>query len=326
MTYQNTILEKPVIIITVYDRYNHLKECLESIESSEGSEKYHVIVGSDAAAIKEHDKKINTVREYLLNKQKNNKFKKLTVLYHENNIGADENIERCHLFAKSSGHKCFVFMEDDVIVGNHFLDFVADGLEEFEDDKTVIAINSYLEDSLNISHSTPFLYNRFNAYGFASWYKKWDQIEEQRNSVNYSAWALSSFSMFKKYAKYDDNAKSYPFLAEKYYKALDIEVGLMMEREGLWVLRPPISLVANRGMDGSGLRSGVNVSLQSMEPCHDKIAAPKPMVIKYFKLEDIKDSIAIKQKSPNWFSFVVYRYIPFGFKILKQLRTIKRSL
>lgn len=326
MTSQQITLEKPVIIITVYDRYHHIKQCLESLESAHGSEKYQVIIGSDAPSKSEHNEKISFLRAYLLEKEKEHRFKRFTVLYHEKNIGANENIELCHLFAKSCNHQSFIFMEDDIIVGNYFLDFITDGLEAFRDDEEVIAIHGYLDQNFNINHSKPFLYNRSNAYGFASWYHKWDKLQQRINSINYAAKVISDTKLFKKLVNFSPNAKSYPFLAENVYEAADIEIGLMMEIEGLWALYPPVSLTANRGMDGSGLRSGIDVALQSMEPHNEKIKIPELLSINRLRLEEIKDSLSLKYIASNWFSFIFYRYVPFGFEILKRLRVVKKSV
>lgn len=323
---KNLMSGNPAIIITVYDRRDHLKQCLESIEAAEGAEFYHVIVGSDAPAKKEHFEKITKVREYLKEKEKNHSFKKLSVIYHDVNVGENENFLKSQLLSKTHGHQSFIMMEDDVIVGRYFLDFMNSSLIKFIDHDDVILINGYLDNSLKTKDYNPFLYNRCSAYGFASWYKKWDMIEERRKSINYAARTLADLNLFKKLSILTPNAKSYPFLAEDFYKAADIEIGLMMELECLWALLPPVSLTANRGMDGSGLRSGADPVLQAMEPSHEKIEVTEPSNIKRFKLEEIKDKIQFKYIAANWFSFIVYKYIPFGFEILKRLRTIKKSL
>lgn len=316
----------PAVIITVYDRRDHLKQCLESIEAAEGAEFYHVIVGSDAPAKKEHFKKINEVREYLKEKEKNHFFKKLSVIYHDINVGENENFLKSQLLSKSHEHQSFIMMEDDVIVGRHFLNFMNDSLRVFSEYKDIVVINGYLHPILKISDTEPFLYNRFNAYGFASWYKKWDLLQERLVTVNYPDRILSNMKLFKKQAKLTPYAKSYPFLAEKFYKAPDIEIGLMMEVEELWALLPPVSLTANRGMDGSGLRSGANKALQTMEPYQGKVEAPNPSTIKRIRLDDVNVSMSIKDTTQNWVSFILYRHIPFGFEILKYLRSIKKSL
>ena len=326
MSSLNLASDKAAVIITVYDRHSHIRKCLESLEAAEGSESYHVIVGSDSPFVESHIEKINTVRKYLLEKQKSHSFKKLTVIYHDKNIGPDENFETCIALSKSFEHQSFIMMEDDVIVGSYFLDFISDGLSIFAEDESVITINGYLDPNLITNSSVPFLYNRFSAYGFASWHKKWDRLQERRVSVNYASKVLSDIKLFKKQAKLSPNAKSYPFLAENFYKAADIEIGLMMELEGLWNLIPNVSLTANRGMDGSGLRSGIDKTLQKMQPYNERIDVPDPSIIARYRLEQINKHITLSYILQNWVSFIVYKYIPFGFQILKRLRVIKKSL
>lgn len=326
MIKKNLIIEKPVIIIAVYDRYNHIRKCLESLEEAEGSESYHVIIGSDASANIKHSCKVDKVREYLVEKEKNHIFKALSVIYHDVNVGERENSIRCHALAKLYKYQSFIAMEDDVVVGKYFLDFMSEGLKKFVDCDDVIAVNGYLDPTLNVNGSGPFLYNRFSAYGFASWYEKWEPVQKRRVSINYASKLLSNINLFKRLARLTPNAKSYPFLAERFYKAGDLEVGLMMELEELWVLRPHISLTANRGMDGSGLRSGVNTVLQAMEPYNGKVEVPDSSSIKRLKFDEVKEAIDIRYIAQNWVSFIFYRYIPFGFEILKRLRLVKKSL
>lgn len=320
------MLEKPVIIVTVYDRVNHLKQCLESLEAAHGAENYHIIIGSDAPYKLEHDFKINKVREYLKAKEMNHSFKKISVIYHTSNVGENKNLEKCNMLAKSLGHLTFIMMEDDVIVGIHFLDFMNDGLNRFSSNDKVISINGYLDPKIKINQDLPFLYNRFCAYGFASWYDKWDKIQEKRKLNNYADQVLSNKKLFKKLVNISPNAKSYPFLAKSFYQATDIEVGLMMEIDDKWALLPPVSLTANRGMDGSGLRSGNDNNLQNMKPSNMKISFPDIDSIKQLKIEHLNGKLDLSNILENWFSYIIYKYIPFGFNFLKKLRAIKKSI
>ncbi|WP_188018946.1 glycosyltransferase family 2 protein [Psychrobacter sp. ANT_H56B] len=321
---RDVVLEKTVIIISVYDRLKHIKQCLESLEAAVGCNNYHVIVGSDSSATEEDSDKIDNLREYLLNKENNNGFKKLSVIYHKKNVGQGSNMKACDLLAKSYGYDSFIFMEDDVVVGTYFLNFMQEGLKRFASDEHVIAINGYLDPNIKTNNLNPFLFNEFSAYGFASWYKKWDYFEKRRISNNYAAEVLSNTNLFKEHAKFSLNAKSYPFMAENFYEAADIATCLMMDIEGLWVLVPPVSLTANKGLDGSGLRSGVNVALQAVNPYPDKVVFPKTSDIRSFKYDDIKNVTGIKNRTANWYSFIIYKYIPFGYAILKRLRKIKK--
>jgi hypothetical protein len=317
---------KPAIIVTVYDRCQHLEQCLESLERCKGSESFHVIVGSDAAFKEEHEERIRLVRGYLQRKEKGHNFKKLSVLYHDGNMGENINGSECHSYAKSYGHDRFIAMEDDVIVGLYFLKFMDDALTAYSNDPNLIAVNGYLDHDLIEEKTNPFLYNRFSAYGYGSWYEKWDLVQAKRDSINYSARMLLDVARFRKVAKFTPNAKSYPFLAKNLYRAADIEIGLMMEFEHLWVLKPPFSLTANRGMDGSGLRSGVNAGLQAMIASDNPIDVPSSSELESVRFENVKPRIEIKYIVENWLSFLIYNYIPFGFSVLLKLRSLKKSL
>ena len=326
MQFENLNLLNPVILIKVYDRYKHLKQCLESLESCNGVKNYEVIIGSDAAYKNNHLEKINEVRNYLRNKERNNSFKKLTVIYHKNNVGELENGRACHQMAEDLGFQTFIMMEDDVVVGKYFLDFMKNGLVKFNNYPNIVAINSFLDPALQIRKNEPFLYNMFSAYGFASWYKKWRPMQRKIENTNYSKHAISNFKMFRKLAKVDSNAKSFPFIAERFYRASDIEICLIMEYENLWVIVPPHSLSANRGLDGSGLRSGINLKLQAMQPYSNRIEYPHTLDLNKIYNYHVKSKVSQNDFLQNWISFLVYNYFPFGFKILKYLRSVKKSL
>lgn len=319
-------INDPAIIITVYDRFEHIKNCLESLERCEGASNFHVIVGSDAPFKSEHQKNINLVKKYLYKKKNDHGFKKISILDHSENIGEIKNAEKCHNFAQQNNHDCFIFMEDDVVVGRYFLKFMADALKSYSDNSDIIAINGYIDHDIQKKTKKPFLFNRFSAYGFGSWYKKWNYWQEKRESINYPKKMIKNLKNFKKVASFTSYAKSYPFLAERFYWAGDIEIGHMMEFEGLWVLKPPVSLTANRGMDGSGKRSGVNYALQSMEASDDYIDIPAVEDLERVLFQQVKPKIRFVDTLVNWFCYFTYNYIPFGFVLLKKLRSIKKSL
>lgn len=316
--------ERAVIIITVYDRKEHLRKCLESLEKATDSELYHVIIGADAHFRLDDFEKIQDVRNYLRNKEVDHKFAKISVIYSDENLGQTENFERCHKLAKLYGHQAFIAMEDDIIVGKYFLKYMHEGLLKTKDEANIISVNAFLEADWNVNINKPFLTNRFNAYGYGCWYEKWDLLQFKRYNNNYAKKIIKD--KFAKFAKYDENAKSYPFLAESFYKAADIEFCLIFEEENWWSLFPNESLSANRGMDGSGLRSGKNILIQSLQVSNNRIILKDITQIKRKKLKDLKDSISINSKLQNWISFIVYKYIPYGFELLKVLRSIKQAV
>lgn len=320
------ISSKLVVIIKVYDRVTHLENCIKSLERCNGSNNIHVIVGSDANATKSHEERVKAVRTYLHEKEFSHRFYKLSVVYHEKNVGEQENSLACHSLAKSYGHEAFILMEDDIVVGRYFLKFMQDALLAYADQPEIIAVNGYLAHDLKRTPRSVFLYNRFCAYGYGSWYKKWDIVQKNRDSINFGAKIMDDFKKFCEISRFTTNVRSFPFLAERFYRAGDLEIGLMMEYEKLCTVTPPVSLTANKGLDGSGLRSGKNLVLQSREPFHDKLVLPRLETLERFGFEDLKNKISRKSRFVNILVFFIYRYVPFGFSILIKLRAFKKSI
>ncbi|KXS35303.1 MAG: hypothetical protein AWU56_1274 [Idiomarina sp. T82-3] len=316
---------RPVILITVYDRYNHIKQCIESIENADGVECFDIIIGSDNASCLGHQQSINEVRSYLEKKLSNHRFNNFTVIDHKDNVGESENLKTLHNEAKKSGFKTFIHMEDDVVVGRYFLEFMEDALNIYKDETDVVAVRAYRDPSEEKYRQQTFLSNRMCAYGYASWYKKWERVCNLCDSHNYASIVLQDFKLFRGIVRYSANGKSYPFLAEGLYSASDIEIGLMMEVEKLKILCSPESLTANRGLDGSGLRSGVDENLQRMEPSNKKIKITEPEDIKFIPVQKASNPIRFKLYMVNWLFYFIYRYIPFGYRFLRWVRSVYKS-
>lgn len=315
----------PVIIITVYDRKEHLKKCLESLEKANGVENYHIIVGSDAHLKNDHARKVDEVKNFLKHKKNDNKFFKFSVIDFTVNVGQIENFNECHKLAKSYGHQAFIAMEDDIIVGKFFLEYIYEGLLKTKNIPNIISVNSYLEHNwTEREFKSAFLFNGFNAYGYGCWYNKWDLLQKKRYSYNYAKEKIKK-SFFNDFL-YNENAKSYPFLAENFYEAADIEFCLIYEMENFWALYPNISLSANKGMDGSGLRSGINLKLQNNQASNLPYESIDILDIEKKELCDLRDKISLKYQIQNLISYTIYSFIPFGFKALVYLRSMKQKL
>lgn len=315
----------PVIIITVYDRKEHLTNCLESLEKANAVENFHIIIGSDAPSKNEHANKVNEVKSYLKHKQNDNKFFKFSVIDFTVNVGQIKNFNECHKLAKSYGHKAFIAMEDDIIVGKFFLEYICEGLLKTKNIPNIISVNSYLEHNwTEREFKSAFLFNGFNAYGYGCWYNKWDLLQKKRYSYNYAKEKIKK-SFFNDFL-YNENAKSYPFLAEKFYEAADIEFCLIYEMENLWALYPNISLSVNKGMDGSGLRSGINLKLQNRKVNNLPYKPIDILNIEKKELCDLRGKISLKYQIQNLISYSIYSFIPFGFKVLVYLRSMKQKL
>lgn len=317
-------LMKPVVLVTVYDRLEHLKKCLESLERCKGSESFVVLVGSDAAGKQEDKQKIDEVRECLLEKSRTHSFEDLKLVLHKENVGQLVNLMTLHELAKREAFQSYVYMEDDVVVGKGFLEFMKNGLQMYQEHADVLGVCGYIRPGLPVKQDKAFLFDRVSAYGVGGWYNKKEGCVGYSRLVNVASRVLSSLSSYRRKAKFTVNAKSYPFIAEGMYKAWDIEMGLFLDLENKWFLTPPKTLTANRGMDGSGLRSGIDKELQAMEPSDECFDIPEIGNIQSVNFEEVATRVPLKSYLINICIFIIYSYVPKGYSILKKIREVTR--
>lgn len=77
------------IIVSVYDRLEHLRRCVESLKANKLAIESILYVVSDAAYKEEHVDKIRKVRDYI---SSINGFKEVRPVFREKNLGAQKSI------------------------------------------------------------------------------------------------------------------------------------------------------------------------------------------------------------------------------------------
>lgn len=122
------------IVVSVYDRLEHLRRCVESLQMNKLATESVLYVVSDAAYKEEHIKKINEVREFISSIKG---FKEVKPVFREKNLGAHLSLS---LMLKEvlQNYDSFIFLEDDIVVSNDFLQYLNDGLVYYREQKTFL--------------------------------------------------------------------------------------------------------------------------------------------------------------------------------------------
>lgn len=245
------------VIITTLNRFNHLKQCLESLEACTGAEFTDVYVALDYPP---SDKYVDGWRkndEYLKMKEQNNGFRSLVVYRREENY---------YFSGKGNGKTAindlppsvdsYIFTEDDNIFSPNFLEYINKGLTLFKHDKNVFAITGYSlynkKSEINTDGYTVYKNSSFfSAWGYATWVNKYYMGE----NLHYSKYAFMSKRVLKRVQSIPDSFR-YMMLALKAganrpetdcYKTLRCRI------YNMHTISPIVSLVKNIGWDGSGL-------------------------------------------------------------------------
>lgn len=240
------------IVITVYNRFDHLKRCIDSLRSNDLAKESVLYVISDAPSVEAHVPVIKQIREYITTLSG---FKEVCPIFWNENKGGHNSVqEGIRLVLKK--HKTFIFLEDDIVVSSNFLKYMNEGLEYYENYSQVFSICGY-----KLPFPIPQNYNRDiffypcnSPWGFATWRNKWNEVDH---------------SFFDRYSELKKSKKLKDFCSIGFYikgilqkdssgeiQADDLRVYYHMFNKKMYSVFPVVSKTQNWGFDGSGEHCG----------------------------------------------------------------------
>ena len=241
----------PVLIPTLC-RYDHFKQCIESLSRCTWADKTDVYVGLDYPTKDSHWAGYNKIKSYLENCTLG--FKSLNVVVRERNygFGVGGNLHTLRKVAFERYGKAIV-SEDDNIFSRNFLVFMNKGLEKFKDDKSVFAINGYRHFyPIKRDSNTFFRQNvNFSAWGYGIWNDRFENLPSgdyfERN------FTLRNFFDIKRNIGADLALNYWSYYFNPVKSWFDIPLSLYAYLKNMDVVMPvEWSLVRNIGWDGSG--------------------------------------------------------------------------
>jgi hypothetical protein len=241
------------IIVTVYDRLEHLKRCIDALKANQLAAQSVIYIVSDAPYKNEHHDKIQQVRNYA---QTINGFLNVICVFREINFGMQKS---CHDAINDvlKLYDRFIILEDDVVVSTNFLQYLNEGLDYYEKDKRCFAICGF---SCPAQLPKSYEYDVYfapalNPWGFATWQNRWDNV---------------NFGYYDRYSELKKDKKKYrDFLSvgsfmkgslmadsRREIEATDLRICYHMFQNSMYVVYPVVSKSQNWGLDGSGVHCG----------------------------------------------------------------------
>lgn len=243
----------PVIIPTL-NRFEHFKNCIESLSKCTWAEYTEVYIGLDYPAKESHWDGYRKIEKYLKDCDNLN-FKKIHVIKRSHNygIGLNGNFAdlRKTVFLTNDRIIC---TEDDNIFSPNFLVYMNKGLELFKDDKSILAINGYRHYyNMKFGGNTYFRQNvDFSAWGYGTWADRVESWSKVSSKYFRYRFAVSTFLKVLKNGK----NRAAQFLAyctaRKPIVITDNLLSVYAAINDYNVIMPSVSLVRNMGVDGSG--------------------------------------------------------------------------
>ena len=238
------------ILLFVYNRPAHTRRCIESLSRNSLAVESELFIYADGAKDQTVADEVEEVRQYIRSVKG---FKKVTFIERNENWGLAKNIiDGVSTQVKKYGK--VIVLEDDLVVAPHFLRFMNDALETYQDEPKVGHIQAcdFTQDS---SLPDTFLIKWTGSWGWATWERAWkhfnpngkellQELEQRKLTYTFDFNGKYGFTrMLRRQIEGKNNSWAIRWNASLFLKdILSLNVGR--------------SLVQNEGFDGSGTNCG----------------------------------------------------------------------
>ena len=160
------------IVLFAYNRLEHLKKTINALQKNILALDSELYIFSDGAKNEETLQQINKVREYI---KTITGFKSITIIERKENLGLANSIisgvtEIVNKYGK------IIVLEDDMVTSRHFLKYMNDALDYYENENRVIGIHGYIYPVKKELPNTFFIKGA-DCWGWATWKRGWDLFE-----------------------------------------------------------------------------------------------------------------------------------------------------
>ena len=238
------------ILLFVYNRPEHLKQLIASLQANAEAAQSMLFIYTDAARNKADEEQVNKVREVI---RHIDGFASIEVIERATNWGLARNIiggvtEQIRRYGR------VIVLEDDLVVAPYFLRFMNDALEAYKDEPQVGHIQA-CDFTQDASLPDTFLIKFTGSWGWATWERAWqhfnpdgqallNELENRRLTRRFDFYGNYRFTrMLRRQVQGKNNSWAIRWNASLFLKdILSLNVGR--------------SLVQNNGFDGSGTHCG----------------------------------------------------------------------
>jgi glycosyltransferase involved in cell wall biosynthesis len=255
------------IALFVYNRPEHTRRTLASLQKNELAAESRLFIFSDGAKTNADVDRVEEVRALIKDVAG---FKSVKVIARKENLGLANSIIIGVSQLVSEFGKIIVF-EDDLISSPYTLEYFNEALSKYQHDDEVMHVGAYMYPLEDKTLPETFFYRIATSWGWATWARAWKNFEPDIDKL------MAGFDVEKKYnfsIEYTMNfwKQMQEFKSGKnnswairWYASIFLNKG--------FALHPAQSLVHNIGHDGTGVHSNI-------EHMYGVKIAQKP--VKYF--------------------------------------------
>ena len=240
------------IALFAYNRPQHVLRTLSALQANPLAAESHLYVFSDGPKRQDDICAVEDVRKVI---KRVRGFADISVQERTENLGLAQSIIQ-GVTAVCDIHGRVIVLEDDLVVAPGFLSFMNQSLDRYADVTAIMQVSGYMFPIPRAAAlGDVFLSRKPASWGWATWKRAWSRLSHN------SAELLTHLCSPARRREFD-MGDSYP-----YFKMLEQQVEGKLDVWGVrWYasmflqgglcLYPTQSLVANIGMDGSGMHCG----------------------------------------------------------------------
>ena len=256
-------MEKSIIIgVFCYNRATKLKICIEALLKNPECPDMDIVFFSDGFKGDKDREGVLEVRAYI---DSITGFKNVIKHYRENNFSTGPNFREGLTFL-SDNYERFIIVEDDLVVSSNYIKYLSDGLDFYQDKKSVFCITAYVFPIKAIDYQyDTIVYKRFCSYGWAGWGDRFktviwdhDELNELMNTTPGFKVRLNTegFDLVRMLKKQISGAIS----------TWDVQLQVHISENRLKVIYPILSKVNNIGFDAESTNTfGINYLISPVD-------------------------------------------------------------
>lgn len=274
------------VVLFVYNRLQHTKRLLSSLEQSDLCRRTHLFIFADAKGVRTKAEDVEEVQKFVRNYQNNSPFQKVTVVIAKEHKGLAKSV-----ISGVSGvikrYKKVIVLEDDLIVSQDFLQFMNAALDFYQDDKRIWSIAGHTPQlpALKNYPRDIYLSYRASSWGWATWEDRWKTVD----------WRVRDYAFFRynlmKQLRFNRGGNDLSLmLASQMEGKIDswaIRWCYAQSRQKSYTVYPAVTKVENRGLDGTGTnccrRKITGETTPSNQRCEMQQVRLDKKIIKEFK-------------------------------------------
>lgn len=234
------------IALFIYNRLAHTKATVSALQACPQADESDLFIFGDGPKLNASTNEVDAINKLRAFAKAITGFKSVQIIEQTSNLGLSKSIVQ-GITAVLEKHQSVIVLEDDIVVGKDFLNYMNASLEKYENETSVAGISGY---SFPIYKTQAYFTRTGSCWGWATYKRVWDDFMSTRISLNLNDIDANEMDLFNVFG----TVYSSMFIQTKQgsVQSWAVEFYLYYFSKKQYFLMPGINLIANVGFDGTG--------------------------------------------------------------------------